>query len=107
LNYVDEKLKIINHYGKEHQLTKCIEEMAELTHVISRRIVDKEWDCEALTEELADVYLVLDELKLIYLSDFLKNPEEFTNELDSVLKVNEEFKLLRVRERMKKNDVLL
>lgn len=60
------KEKIIEHYGADHQLAKAVEEMTELIHVIARRMQSGHWDKMAFYEELADVYVMLDQVKLIF-----------------------------------------
>jgi NTP pyrophosphatase (non-canonical NTP hydrolase) len=52
-NWNDELHEIIDHYGKDHQLDKLEEEIAELWLAI--RSTDK----NAITEELADVLVML------------------------------------------------
>ena len=64
--YGKTKRAIIEHYGADHQLAKAVEEQTELIHVIARRLQSKVWDTEAFYEELADVYAMLDQIKLIY-----------------------------------------
>lgn len=50
--------KAINHFGHDQQHLKLIEEMAELTQAILKRT--------NVAEEISDVTIVLDQLKLIY-----------------------------------------
>lgn len=58
----------IERYGEERQLVKCCEEMAELTQAICKRF-DKgpgcDFDTEAVVEELADVEIMLEQLRII------------------------------------------
>lgn len=53
---------ILKKNGNCRQCIKAIEEMAELTHVLSRYAFDGEFDRENLGEELADVILMCREL---------------------------------------------
>ena len=53
---------ILHKNGNCRQCIKAIEEMAELTHVLSRYTFDGEFDRENLGEELADVILMCREL---------------------------------------------
>ena len=73
---------IIDYYGEVHQEEKAIEEMAELT----KEIV-KSWQCDSedelydiidnIHEELADVYVMVNQLMLIYDNDIvMKNVDE-------------------------------
>lgn len=54
----------INKYGNL-QLIVCMEELAELTQAISKELRGKH-NQEHLLEEVSDVYLMLENLKLIY-----------------------------------------
>ena len=87
---------IIDHYGTGHQLAKCIEEQTELIHVIARRLQSGQWDKMALFEELADVYVMLDQLKLICCAEMDMTLQKINNELD----VNKRMKLKRTIQRI-------
>ncbi len=50
---------ILRHYGANHQIEKCIEEMEELKHVINGT------DFEAIQEEVADVLITTLQMALI------------------------------------------
>ena len=50
--------RALNKFGEQSQHLKLIEEMAELTQAIIKRT--------NVSEEIADVTIVLDQLKLIY-----------------------------------------
>lgn len=58
----------INTFGKDNQLNIAIEEMAELIKEICK-IKRGFHDFEALADEMADVYIVLEQLKLIFSND--------------------------------------
>ena len=91
------KQKIIDHYGADHQLAKAVEELTELIHVIARRMQSGEWDKIALYEELADVYVMLDQLKLIFTKEEAVTLHDFNRILQDEMIV----KLKRTEERMK------
>ena len=58
--------KIADHYGVEHQMLKCIEEMSELSQAIIKTIHGDalhEWDYPG---ELADVMIMAEQLKYLY-----------------------------------------
>lgn len=61
--------EIINHYGYRHQMVKACEELSELQTVILQEVNKHDKypveDIASLTEELADVYVVLKEVELI------------------------------------------
>lgn len=88
---------IIEYYGANHQLAKAVEEQTELIHVIARRQQSGKWDEGAFLEELADVYAMLEQLKLIYCSETDMTLQDFNNKLDR----NSRLKMKRTVERMK------
>ena len=94
----EDLLKIINHYGITHQQRKLNEEVFELQEAITRYEDDYYYMCEPegldiakehITEELADVMVLLNQIKYYY-------------ELDSerIEKIMKE-KIARQLERMK------
>lgn len=52
--------KIIDHYGKDNQIQKAVEELGELTEAI------KDGDKKHIGEEIADVLVMIEQLKRIY-----------------------------------------
>ena len=60
-NEIDKMIdKIINHYGKEHQRMKACEELAELQVALFHDYIDD------IKEEVADVYIMLEQIVKIY-----------------------------------------
>lgn len=59
------QLKAIEHYGKELQQVVAMEELAELQQAISKAVRGKV-DTDNLAEEIADVLIVIEQIKLIY-----------------------------------------
>ena len=59
------KKRAIAHYGKQKQLLKAVEEMAELTKEILKYI-DGENNREKICEEMADVGIMLDQMSIIF-----------------------------------------
>ena len=57
--------RAVSTWGKEHQLIICMEEMAELTKEISKNLRGHDNDL-GLAEEIADVEIMLEQLKLIF-----------------------------------------
>ena len=55
----------IDHYGKETELIVCIEELSELIKELTKHLRGNP-SLAGLTEEAADVSIVLDELFLIF-----------------------------------------
>jgi mazG nucleotide pyrophosphohydrolase domain len=63
---INEDLKYIaDHYGKEHQLEKCKEEINELIEAIDSK------DEEAIIEEIADVEIMIDQVKYLLCAERL------------------------------------
>lgn len=56
----------IDHYGKQLQSIVCMEECAELIQAISKKLRDPTSPNDHLAEEMADVIICLNLLKLMY-----------------------------------------
>ena len=56
---------IISWYGKKAQTIKACEELSELLDVLCKGL-NKPMNTDALTEEIADVQVMIEQLKLIY-----------------------------------------
>lgn len=57
--------RIIAWYGRKAQTIKACEEMSELMDVLCKGL-NKKMDLEALAEEMADVQVMIEQLKIIY-----------------------------------------
>lgn len=57
--------RAVDTYGKEAQLIICMEEMAELTKELSKNLRGQE-NRQSVAEEIADVEIMLEQLKLIF-----------------------------------------
>jgi len=55
----------INHFGVQHQKNKAIEELGELIVELSRE-QDRRTDNERVREEIADVIVMAEQLRIIY-----------------------------------------
>ena len=55
----------VNHYGREHQKKKAIEEMGELITALSREQDGRATPADVITE-IADVHLMIRQLMIIY-----------------------------------------
>lgn len=55
----------IRHYGRQHQQTKAVEELGELQQAILK-CLDGRCDLNNLTEEIADVEIVLEQIKMMF-----------------------------------------
>lgn len=78
---------VIEKCGKSHQLIICIEELSELTKELTKNLRGN-GNTVAIAEEIADVEITLEQLKLIF---------ENRNEVDAV----KAEKLIRLTDRMK------
>lgn len=58
-------IRAINHFGVEHQIDKALEEMGELITALSRRRLERSHK-EDIAEEIADVLIVANQLRIIY-----------------------------------------
>jgi len=58
-------LRAVDHFGVEHQKRKAIEELGELICELSRE-QDHRTNREHIQEELADVIIMCEQLRLIY-----------------------------------------
>ena len=82
----------IEHYGVNSQIDIAIKEMSELTKaLLKHRRYGTEDTYKAIREELADVEICLEQIKLIYLID------------DKSLEFIKNFKLDRLKKRMEES----
>ena len=58
--------KAIDHYGVTRQLWKAVEEMSELTKELAKYAAAGETTREALIDEIADVTVMMEQLRLIF-----------------------------------------
>ena len=56
----------IAHFGAEAQIIKAIEELGELTVELARDLNETPGRLDALKEELADAFIMLNQLELIF-----------------------------------------
>ena len=87
--------KAINIYGREAQQDMCIEEMSELTKAICKAKRNRYYLTtqikENLYEEIADVYIMLEQLVMMY-------------DCESEVKKQIANKLARLESRLREND---
>ena len=66
----DKKMKIIEHYGENNQRFKAAEELSELqTLILQDANKNGKVPKSRIIEEIADVYVMLSQLKTIYCID--------------------------------------
>ena len=54
----------ISHYGRDHQLLKLLEELGELSREVTKLLLC-EGDMEHLAEEMADVTILMNQLRMM------------------------------------------
>lgn len=79
-------IKIIRHYSKYSQISKAVEELIELSELLIKAVNKLEINMDSLYEEMADVEIMLAQLKIIYgiNDEVLRNYKE--QKIDRTLK---------------------
>lgn len=71
----------IQHWGEDYMLNVCAEEPSELIQAISKyRRYGTEAEVESITEEMADVSIILEELKIILEANGYENIDDRVQE---------------------------
>lgn len=81
----DNLKKIIDYYGEEKQIIKAIEEMSELQKELCKKLLDYEYDRYSLIEEIADVQIMLNQLKLIFMASDVALEIVMQNKIDRTI----------------------
>lgn len=84
--------KAIKTYGETEQVLVAIEEMSELTKELIKN-QRGEWNVNEIAEEMADVYITLCELQLIYCID------------DTIIAGYKNAKMKRLKRRLEEEEV--
>ena len=73
--------------GPRHQLLKAVEELSELGQVLCK-VINGEQDLNHLAEEMADVYITMEQVRLIFdIDDRIRDQMDFkVRRLDDNLK---------------------
>lgn len=90
-NQINVMIAALEYYGNNPQVDVAIEEMSELIKELLKNRRGEE-NRSAIADEMADVYIMLEQLKFIF----------GINETE--LKVNAEFKIQRLKNRIGGND---
>jgi len=90
-NQINVMIDALEHYGNNAQVDIAIEEMSELIKELLKNRRGEE-NRSMIADEMADVYIMLEQLKFIF----------GINETE--LKVNAEFKIQRLKNRIGGND---
>lgn len=87
----DEKLKkIVLTYGAYPQISKAVEELIELSEILIKDINKSELYKDSLIEEMADVEVMLSQLKIIYNVSDEELQDEISRKIDRTMKRIEE-----------------
>ena len=63
--------------GPRHQLLKAVEELSELGQVLCK-VINGEQDLDHLAEEMADVYITMEQVRLIFdIDDRIRDQMDF------------------------------
>ena len=81
---VDKLRKVTNHFGKLHQVVKLGEEVGELNKAILNYENGYKLTNVEITEEIADVYLLLEQIKQMYQLDESEIEQVMLMKLDRV-----------------------
>lgn len=68
--------KAIDHYGPNHQITKAMEELAELLASLAKHQNQSGMMLNVI-EEIADVKIMIGQLEIIFGQDLVKNKMDF------------------------------
>lgn len=90
-NQINVMIDALKYYGNDPQVDVAIEEMSELIKELLKKRRGKK-NRSMIADEMADVYIMLEQLKFIF----------GINETE--LKVNAEFKIQRLKNRIGGND---
>lgn len=91
INQINVMIDALEYYGNNPQVDIAIEEMSELIKELLKNRRGEE-NRSMIADEMADVYIMLEQLKFIF----------GINEIE--LKVNAEFKIQRLKNRIGGND---
>ena len=78
----------IKHFGTTHQILKTVEELSELSTALMQSQTKKDDNTKDILEEVADVYIMLEQLKKIFnFSEvqIIEKKREKQNKLESYL----------------------
>lgn len=66
MTFKEKLIKIIRHYSEYSQISKAVEELIELSELLIKAVNKLEINMDSLYEEMADVEIMLAQLKIIY-----------------------------------------
>lgn len=90
MTFKEKLIKIIRHYSEYSQISKAVEELIELSEILIKDINKSELYKDSLIEEMADVEVMLFQLKIIYNVSDEELQDEISRKIDRTIKRMEE-----------------
>ena len=63
-------------FGEYSQCIKAMEECGELIHALSRKVLDQDADFDNICEEIADLEILMDQMRVIFGDAFIDKWKE-------------------------------
>ena len=77
--------KAVRTFGEYSQCIKAMEECGELIHALSRKVLDQDPDLDNICEEIADLEILMDQMRVIFGDAFIDKWKQ--NKLEKLNKV--------------------
>ena len=68
--------KAVRTFGEYSQCIKAMEECGELIHALSRKVLDQDADFDNICEEVADLEILMDQMRVIFGDAFIDKWQE-------------------------------
>ena len=68
--------KAVRTFGEYSQCIKAMEECGELIHALSRKVLDQDSDLDNICEEIADVEILMEQMRVIFGDAFIDKWKE-------------------------------
>ena len=68
--------KAVRTFGEYSQCIKAMEECGELIHALSRKVLDQDADFNNICEEVADLEILMDQMRVIFGDAFIDKWKE-------------------------------
>ena len=68
--------KAVRTFGEYSQCIKAMEECGELIHALSRTVLDQDADFDNICEEIADLEILMDQMRVIFGDAFIDKWKE-------------------------------
>ena len=63
--------KAVRTFGEYSQCVKAMEECGELVHALARKVLDQDPDLDNICEEIADVEILMEQMRVIFGDAFI------------------------------------